>query len=311
MQRGYRTLLSVTAIQMTNTSMTIVTCTYSPDADRARRLCQSIDRFVPSDIAHCLIVPQRDTALFKDLASPRRFLRTVEEVLPATFTQLPLSSRWWLAPGMWPVRGWIIQQLVKLSANRAVESEIILFADSDVTFIRAFDEELYCHEGLVRLHRIADAAQDQDHIRWHNKAASLLGEEPGYFGSDYIGQLITWRRSNLEQLQIHLEKIHGKPWHQLIARSLHLSEYILYGAFVEHVLGQEKSGHFCSDTDICHCCWFQEDARQLLCGEQRINERAQALLLQSNLGMALESEAALFQMLQSSAPNSSVGQLLL
>ncbi len=278
---------------MNSANITIVTCSYGPDASRCRRLCRSIDRFVPSTIEHCIIVPRRDYPLFRDLHSGRRRVYVTEEVVPGNFQHLPAARKLWLGPGAWPVRGWIMQQVTKLSANHAVDTELMMFADSDLELIRPLDETLLLDDGQLRLHRVPGAMSTGTHLQWHHRAARLLGEQPRYFGSDYVGQLITWRRSNLEGLQARLEDVHGMPWYRPVARSLKFSEYILYGAYVEHVLGKARSGHFYCAEEICHCCWFPADAARLGNGTAVISSRAQAILLQSNLCMRADQEAAL------------------
>ena len=273
--------------------ITIVTCSYGPDANRCRRLCQSVDRFVPMTIEHCIIVPRRDYPLFRDLHRGRRRVHVTEEVVPGQFHHLPAARKLWLGPGAWPVRGWIMQQVTKLSANHVANTELLMFADSDLELIRPLDEGLLCRGDELRLHRIPGVKSTGDHLQWHRRAARLLGEQPRYFGSDYVGQLITWRRSNLEGLQAHLEAVHGTPWYRPVARSLKFSEYVLYGAYVEHVLGKARNGHFYCDDDICYCCWSHADAARLAAGAAVVSSRAQAILLQSNLGMRADQEAAL------------------
>ena len=278
---------------MNSTAITIVTCSYGPDAGRCRRLCQSVDRFVPADIEHCVIVPRRDYPLFSDLHRGRRRVYITEEVVPGNFHHLPVARKLWLGPGAWPVRGWIMQQVTKLSANYVADTELLMFADSDLELIRPLDKELICRGGELRLHRIPGAKSTGDHLQWHRRAALLLGQPPRYFGSDYVGQLITWRRSNLEGLQAHLEAVNGMPWYRPVARSLKFSEYILYGAYVEHVLGKAQNGHFYCADEICHCCWEPADAARLGNGTAVVSSRAQAILLQSNLGLQADQEAAL------------------
>ena len=278
---------------MKSAPITIVTCSYGPDAGRCRRLCQSIDRFVPTTIEHCIIVPRRDYPLFSDLHHGRRRVHVTEEVVPGNFRHLPAAPKLWLGPGAWPVRGWIMQQVTKLSANYVAETELLMFADSDLELIRPLEEDLLYRDGELRLHRIPGAKSTGDHLQWHHRAARLLGEPPRYFGSDYVGQLITWRRSNLEGLQAHLEAVNGMPWYRPVARSLKFSEYILYGAYVEHVLGKARNGHFYCADEICHCCWEPADAARLGNGTAVVSSRAQAILLQSNLGLQADQEAAL------------------
>lgn len=285
---------------MTFETLAIVTCSYALDEERCRRLCRSVDRFVPTIIEHHLIVPRRDYHLFSDLNSGRRRVSTVEDVVPGKFRQIPFLQKWWIDSKGWPVRGWIMQQITKLSANHAVNAEVILFADSDTAFIRPFDLALFWQQGKVRLHRIPGAKNQGRHLKWHHRAANLLGLKPTYFGSDYIGQMITWRRSVLEGLQAHLTSVHHVPWYQSVARSTHFSEYILYGGYVEKIVGPIKGRHFFCTEDPCHCCWFSEDAEALVNGSVSINPLAQAILLQSNLGMSQCDEEQVFKLVEQS-----------
>jgi hypothetical protein len=278
---------------MTSEHLTIITCSYGPDAQRCRRLCRSVDRLVPGNIEHCIIVPRRDYRLFSDLQNARRRIATTEDVVPGGFRHLPIAKKMWLSPDAWPVRGWIMQQITKLSAPFAADTELLLFADSDLEFIRVLNDTFIYRDERLRLHRIPGAAQDKLHRDWHGRTAQLLGSNARDFGSDYVGQLITWRRSNLQALHAHLELIHGQPWYLPIAHSLKFSEYTLYGAYVEHVLGMEHNGHFYCADDICHCCWFAADAQMLRNGTAVISDRAQAVLLQSNLGLGADQEAEL------------------
>ncbi len=270
----------------------IVTCSYGPDRHRCERLCQSVDRFVPADIRHTLIVPARDVDAFRALENHRRQVLAVQDVVAGGFRQMPIKDRYWLDGRGWPVRGWIMQQVTKLSANFATDAELILFADSDLLFVRDFDRSEIERQGRLRLHRVPGAMSQGVHRKWHDRAASLLGLTPRYFGSDYVGQLICWRRSNLEALQQRIELVQGVPWYVPVARSLRISEYILYGAFVEPVLGESANGHFYSDQDLCHCCWFAEEAGDLRNGTQPISSNALALLVQSNLGLTRAEETA-------------------
>ncbi len=276
-------------------SLEIITCSYRPDLARCRRLCESIDRYVPRHIGHVLVVPERDLTLFLPLVSERRTIVAAEDVLPRRFIQLPRTEKIWIDRFGWPVRGWILQQLIKLSATRATKAELIMFADSDLQFVREFDVSHVVRDGRLRLHRIPGAMNEGRHRRWHRRAGALLGVPTDYFGSDYVGQLITWRRSQLLGLQQHISAVHGKPWHVTVSRSLDFSEYILYGSYVEHVVGDADNGHYYEAQDLCHCCWFAEQADGLLSGRQPLASQAVALLIQSNLGLDPAQEAAILR----------------
>jgi hypothetical protein len=293
--KGENTMENPSSTGQFSEDLAIVTCSYGPDWHRCARLCASVDRYVPAHVEHLLIVPARDVSRFAGLAGGRRRVLTVESVVPGHFRQLPVSNRWWIDARGWPVRGWVMQQVTKLSANRATDAEVILFADSDLQFLRPLERDDLFRDDRLRLHRIPGAKRDGEHLQWHHRAAALLGTAPGYFGADYVGQLISWRRSHLTGLQAHIEKVQGQPWYRGIARSLRVSEYILYGAYIEGILGLEHSGHFGTADDLCHCCWFAEDVTALTTGAQSLRTDALALLLQSNLGLSDSQELAIAQ----------------
>ena len=41
-----------------------------------------------------------------------------------------------------------------------------------------------------------------------------------------------------------------------MARQHDFSEYVVYGVFVDHVLGEEASGHYRAAEDLVHAGWF-------------------------------------------------------
>ena len=176
----------------------------------------------------------------------------------------------------------------------AVDADVLIFADSDVTFIRPFGPSHVVKEGRVRLHRIPGAGRGPGHLRWNRKAAELLGlSQQDYFGYDYIGQLVSWRRENVLQLHRRLETIGGGDWYHILCNTLHFAEYILYGVFVEHVLG-EQSGHYFDSEDLCHCSWHYNisNNRQLEDFLKQVKDRHVAVLVQSHLNFAADTVAS-------------------
>ncbi|MEH6912063.1 MAG: DUF6492 family protein [Oceanicoccus sp.] len=262
----------------------LVTCSHRPDFERCVRLCKSMDEFMTADISQFIIVPDRDRKLFAPLESKNRSIVSTEDILPVKFIQLPLLKKWWLDNGMWPIRGWMMQQITKLCADAVTDCENIIFVDSDIEFIRPLQHDRFVREGALRLHRKPMHKNEGVHLKWHHAAAELLGFRPQYFGSDYIGPLATWRRSNLIHLKRHIEDGQERPWYEAVGRRMTISEYTLYGVFVEHVLGVEKSGHFQSADDVCHCLWFGEETENFL-AEFNPENSPQAILLQSNIGL--------------------------
>lgn len=272
---------------LTKPSLSLITCSYGPDLDRCRTLCASVARHVDPAIEHVLIVPRRDRDAFAPLAGDRTRLVTVESILPIGARLLPWQRRWWLTAGSPPVRGWIMQQVTKLAAIDATERDAVVFADSDVVFVRRFEPGMVFEDGGLRLYRAPGPPPKPTHQRWHAAAGRLLGLEPadGY-GADYIGQLIAWRRDTVHALRRRISQTAGgKPWASVLCNTLHFSEYILYGVFVEHLL--HGQGHRYTDRELCHCSWHHQvrsaaDVERFL---EQIAPDQVAVLVQSNLGI--------------------------
>lgn len=264
--------------------LALVTCSYRPDFERCARLCASMDTFIGPETAQFIIVPDRDKKVFTQLGSRNRTIISTQDVLPARFIHLPLLKKWWLDNAMWPIRGWMMQQVTKLCADVVTEREKIIFVDSDIEFIRPLQHGRFVSDDALRLLRKPMEKNDGIHLKWHHASAELLGLNPRYFGSDYIGPLATWRRSNLVQLKQHIENCLDRPWFEAVGRRMTVSEYTLYGVFVEHVLGIENSGHFQDAEDLCHCLWFEDETEKFLT-DFSYNNSPQAVLVQSNIGM--------------------------
>ena len=246
----------------------LITISYRGDFELARDLCASIDRFAHPDIEHILVVPRSDLSLFSPLVTGSRRLIAVESVLPKGYVRLPLPRHiaigsyrrlireiWWGPTGI--VRGWIVQQILKLSAPAITRRDVVVFADSDIVLVRPVSTSLFTGETGVRLYRVRGATENSAmHQKWHTVSARLLGlESKPYFGADYIGNLISWRRDVILQLQARLTSLAGKRWDKIVARQTAFSEYILYGIFAEHVLGPSHCEHFPTSEDLVHAGW--------------------------------------------------------
>ncbi len=224
----------------------MITPSYAPDFERCRLLVESVERHAAEHLRHYLIVDRRDQRLFASLRSRRTEVLLKQDVLPGFLRQLPLLKGWWWAGLRAPVRGWIVQQLVKLSVDRAIDTDVYVFVDSDTFLLRAFDPWLAQRPAGVPLFREQGAALlSAMNTRWHAVAAERLGltlTPP--FDVNYVTQLVTWRRDALIALHARLESQHGRPWAETLLGLETLSEYVLYGVFVEHGLGVGRAGHY-------------------------------------------------------------------
>src|SRR5690606_19219252 len=133
-----------------------------------------------------------------------------------------------LARGVPPLRGWQTQQLRKFAIAKVIEEDIILFADSDMMFLRRFDLASLVTGTGVRLYAKPDGitAEMAEHVGWCGVAADLLGlPKPAMPSIDYINNLVSWRRDRVLELLALIETRSGRDWVTAIASNRQFSEY--------------------------------------------------------------------------------------
>ncbi|BAZ44531.1 hypothetical protein NIES4102_15420 [Chondrocystis sp. NIES-4102] len=240
-----------------NNSFAIITPSYAPDFTRCQLLCETLDEYSVCAVKHYVIVDQKDFKLFASLQRQHRQIITVESILPWWIKKASFLNNGWLSFKSLPIRNWIIQQIVKLSIAQYITEDVLIFVDSDVAFVRSFNVQDFIKNNQVRLYsqpnQITPATQPLS--KWHEVSHKLLGlPDIVYPTSNYLGNFITWRRENVLALHEYLEKVHSKNWIEVIANSWQLSEYILYGTFVESILKQQ-SQHYYDSQMVCHDYW--------------------------------------------------------
>ena len=284
----------------------IVTPSYAPDFERCRVLCDSLQRFVTGHSEHVIVIDRQDQELFSQLAGPHTRLLLKEDMLPGWLRKLPFSRKWWLNLRGLPVRGWILQQIVKLSVAEAIDADLFMFADSDVAFLRPFQvSEVINDAGQVRLYSAPLKPEDVNeprHCAWYRHAGKVFDlSGDAYRTNDYISQLVTWRRDTLQKLTDRIAEQGGRRWQAVLANTLDFSEYVLYGVFAEHVLG-DASGHYVTQNELCYCSWHHriESREDLFAFLRGIPENYPAVLVQSNLGVSPTDYAQVLSQLQES-----------
>lgn len=238
-----------------------MTPSYAPDFERCKVLAWSVQTFISPRVKHYIIVPHRDLKLFRQIQQPNVEIIAVESILPSWIKRIPLTKNWWFSSKHILLRGWIIQQLVKLSTAQFLPEDVFVIVDSDLAFVRPFDLQSFVKGDEVRLFRVSPEIATQAAMGdgWHFCAHKLLDVTgmstpvPGY-----IGPIVTWRRDNLLKLYQHIEKITGREWIEAACNDWNLSEYIIYGVFVDKVL-KEASGHYYTSARICHEYWSTEE----------------------------------------------------
>ncbi|MEC4893388.1 MAG: DUF6492 family protein [Oscillatoria sp. PMC 1051.18] len=271
----------------------IITPSYAPDFERCKLLCESVDKFISPPVKHYLIVDRRDLQLFRQLENSHTELLAVEDILPWWIQRVPLLKKAWLSLKTMPLRNWLVQQIVKIATGQKIAEDVAVFVDSDVVFVRPFDFQTFVlDDGKVRFYREpkGNEIQKKVHLKWHQSASNLLGlPDVDLTIPDYIGNAITWKKENVVKLCKHLESVSGRGWIETLANTYNLSEYVLYGIFVERIL-QSESGHYNRAENLCNDYWYPEalDDEKL---SQLIKETAPeqvALMITAKAGMPVE-----------------------
>ncbi|MGL4729546.1 MAG: DUF6492 family protein [Bosea sp. (in: a-proteobacteria)] len=255
---------------VSNTRFAIATPSYAGDFERCRLLCDSIDRHVSGHAMHYLLIDPVDLELFRPLESSKRRIITDADLLPSWLKgwndPFNPGRRIWSGPGalmrgVLPLRGWHVQQLRKFAVARLIPEDIILFADSDIVFLRPFSVESQMQGGKARLYRQDKAitAAMRLQTKWLASAARALGCKPPRLpADDFIGSLITWRRETALNLMAHAENVTGRHWAAAIAQRRNFSEYLIYGAFVG-MSPNEAERHWIDHRSIAATTWFAHD----------------------------------------------------
>ncbi|WP_199442684.1 DUF6492 family protein [Umezawaea beigongshangensis] len=239
--------------------LVVLTPSYAPDAELFGDLHRSVLANTADDVVHHVVVPPADRALFAAHEGERCRVWTYPELLPRRFLGVPRAGVWVNAGRPWPpVRGWVLQQAVKIAAAERFDARAVLLADSDVVLVRPTTADSFTSAGRLGLFR-ADGAVHAGmprHVRWHAVARKLLGV-PGEARPplhDYVSPFNVWEPEVVRALRRRVEQVTGRDWLDVFCSRLHVSEFVLYGVFVDEVLGG-PARHCPSDTMFCHTYW--------------------------------------------------------
>ena len=270
----------------------IITPSYKPDFERCRLLVESIERCVPDHVKQYIIVSQRDAKLFRQLSSSRVEIIIIEALLSDWIVQLPMFERKWLTyykPFM--TNGWLIQQLVKLYAALAIRADVLLFCDSDMAFIRPFEMSILFKDGKLAL--IRTPHQTQNVQRWIRSSMHMLGlqvQKNSYI--NYVGNFVSWRRDNALKMMAYIEQLnHKKLIKVILNNSLSgISEYTIYGVFVEHILGISQAGHFPFEGELIKSLWHKpaNTVAEINALFDSVEDHHIGVLVQSTTGVPLD-----------------------
>lgn len=238
--------------------MVVVTPTHAPDVHLFTDLHESVLRWFPADVRHLAVVNERDLPLFRAFEGRRCEVVGVGDVLPRSVRSVPLSKLWLnLRRPVPPLRGWILQQLIKLAVAGQVRERLVVMADSDLVFIRPVTAAALAPGGRVRLYRMDCGIDDSlpRHVRWHTVGRKLLGlpAAPDPPLPDYVSSLNTWDGDIVSRTLGRIEEVTGRRWLEAVGSELHVSEWTLYGLYADEL--ERARDVTLSRESLCHSYW--------------------------------------------------------
>lgn len=265
----------------------LITPSWLPDIERCRQLTESAQKHATGFTRHYVLVDHQDEATFRKTLSSDCEIVVKEDLLPSWLHQLSWNRKWWWSMRALPVRGWILQQITKLGITQFLNEDAYCFVDSDTRFLRSFSaNDLWLDEKLrfFRDARKPHFYESKRYRNWYGFAAKQfdLGDEQALDGS-YIAQLTTMRKDCVAEMLTKMEEKNGRPWMEVLCRSLDFSEFVLYGVFIDQC--SDIDGHVGMHESLCHSSWFfdlqnQTDIDQFVAD---IAPNQVAVHLQSNL----------------------------
>lgn len=264
--------------------LAVITPSFKPDAELFAKLHASVLECTPPDTVHHVIVPDHDLPLFAHHRGPRCRIWLSSEILPRRY-RLVRTGFWVNMRRPWPpARGWVMQQALKIAVAGQLDADVVLLVDSDVVLVRPVSADTVSVGGTAYLHRLDDAvhAGMPRHIQWHRAARKLLGlpqaTEPPL--PDYVSSLNVWDPREVRAMQQRIEDVTGRPWMDAFTAELHVSEFILYGVFMDAGLGSATRPPLL-DPLFCHNYWTGDalDADAALAFADKLPRQAVGMMI--------------------------------
>lgn len=247
----------------------------SKDIELFSLLAESIDRYVAADVQHHVIVPKADLSTFSRFKSTRRKILCQDDVLPFRALKLPKAlghlspiisafrRPWYVGPGFKMMRGWVLQQLLKIEATRASDADLVLHVDSDVFFVKPFSADMAFDGKRPSFFRVPATALSPEHANWTNVADRILSLNspaeatcPQY--RHYVENCIPWSPSIVRDMIARMGQVQDRPWYKILMSEASFSEYFIYGRFVDTLVSLSQLDP--RDRTVCKTYWPSDGA---------------------------------------------------
>jgi hypothetical protein len=252
--------------------LAVITPSYRNDWPLFVDMHQSVLRHTPESVKHYVIVPNTDVQLFSQAAGPRCVIIPEETLYPRHYRPAPIANRILhrlpriplsarvaalnIKHPFHPVRGWVMQQALKMAACCRIAADITLMLDSDVVLIRPVTEATLCDEGRPLLYRLPGAVDVRlpQHMKWHIVSRKLLGLPPPDFPApDYVSSFTVWDPYIIRALLARIERVTNGHWMDAVTAQRDFSEWTIYGVFADEFM-KGRIGSV-TESSLCHSYW--------------------------------------------------------
>ena len=221
-----------------------------------------MDVFLKGTWHHYIIVETVDLSQFQSLEGPNRTILEMEALLPSSFhhlTRIPIINNrsLWFSWGTRFMAGWHVQQLIKIEMAFQLQEQGLLYCDSDVFFIRPFDISQLCKNSQYRYFVTSERYEENiiPNPKYTTVSKRLLGITENVFPSPtYVDNLVTWHSPTVRAMCEHISQISGRDWRVTLGREIFLSEYSIYGLYIDYVL-KDRSHLRVEHNRICKTVW--------------------------------------------------------
>lgn len=285
-------------------TLVMLTCSMARDLDLFALLAESVDRHVDDRVKHMVVVPGQQTGAFRRFENARRTVVAQEDMLPLRVWKTPdaLKHLAFIRKGfrrpvyfdrrLRSVRGWMLQQLIKLQFSRQAVETAVMHCDSDMAFVRTMPMMHAFPGGKPLFFRVHPSHQKiaGDHRRWLGTAASLLGAQlPTEFGGNYVENGIVWSTNAARGMAERIESVTGSALHEAILTHPTISEYYLYGVYLDLVAGTDAVTP--AAFPICRSLWSVRDGETMSAeaAASRMRPGDVAVAIQSTVDLSIEA----------------------
>lgn len=236
----------------------IITPSYVNDFERCKLLVESKRKFLKEYVVQYIVIDKSDINLFKQLESSQTKLLIKQNILPWWIIKLPFllkNKTVWLSLKGNLLRGWIIQQMIKLAVSKYVSEDILVYMDSDEFFVKKTSfNDLFVEIEKLRLYR-NDGGCDP---KWATTVADILSLEVSDCAKySFVGHPVTWSRLKVLDLLDFIENKYKTDWYTVVSKYWNFSEYQLYGCYMSFC-DELNSDYFVTDVEFSHQLYWKD-----------------------------------------------------